>query len=57
MKGCWNCVYLDYYEKDGYEDSSSEGYYCDKRDDEPHNKFKTFPCNKTLKCHSEYKGR
>ncbi len=44
---CWNCKYLEYYEKECYEDSSPEGYYCDYRDTEH---FKTFPCNRRLKC-------
>lgn len=45
--GCYKCRYLEYYEKDGFEDSSPEGYYCKIRDVEH---FKTFPCNRMLKC-------
>lgn len=30
-KNCHNCKNLDYYEKDGYEDWSDEGYFCQKR--------------------------
>ncbi len=48
--GCWGCKYLEYYEKDGFEDFSSEGYYCSKRDDDPQDKFKVFPCERLLKC-------
>ena len=55
LKGCWNCAYLDYYEKDGYEDSSQSGYYCNSRDDEPHLKFKEFPSSREMKCNSNNK--
>jgi hypothetical protein len=31
-KNCYSCKYLDYYEKDGYEDSSPEGFMCEGRE-------------------------
>lgn len=33
-KNCYNCIHLDYYSKEFYEDNSPEGYFCNKRDDE-----------------------
>lgn len=45
-KGCWICDYLDYYE--AYpEESSPSGWMCNYKEVEH---FKTFPCNRRLKC-------
>jgi hypothetical protein len=30
-KNCYNCKHLDYYDKESYEDSSPEGYFCNGR--------------------------
>ncbi len=45
--GCWNCKYLEYYEKDSYESSAIEGWFCNWRDVDD---FKDFPCKRKLKC-------
>ena len=47
ITGCYKCIHLSYYEKDGYEDSSEERYFCNKRETEH---FKKFPCERILKC-------
>lgn len=31
-RNCENCTHLDYYQKDGYEDSSCEGFFCGIRE-------------------------
>jgi len=46
--GCWNCEYLDYFEKDSYESYGSEGWMCDWNENAEN--FKTFPCKRKLKC-------
>ena len=48
--GCWNCKYLEYYEKDSYESMDEEGWFCGWRNDERYEKFKDFPCKRKLKC-------
>ena len=48
--GCWSCVYLDWYEKECYECNEESGYVCDFREPDDIEKFKTFPCNRKLKC-------
>ena len=45
--GCWLCDYLDYYEKECFEDSSEEGWCCGFKEVEH---FKEFPCKRKLKC-------
>lgn len=47
--GCWGCKHLEWWEADP-ESFESSGYYCGNRDDEPHIKFKVFPCERKLKC-------
>ena len=48
--GCWRCKHLDFFESD-FEDSSESGYMCNYRD--AVDEFKTFPCNRKLKCFVE----
>ncbi len=49
-KGCLSCFHLQY-EPVLHEYPLEGGYfYCDKRDDEPEEKFKTWPAKRKLKC-------
>lgn len=49
-KGCWSCKHLEYFSKDNYESSDTEGWFCNKRDEEETDKFVDFPCQRKLKC-------
>lgn len=31
-KNCLNCIYLDYFEKEGFESYDDSGYLCEKRE-------------------------
>ena len=45
--GCWKCKHLDFHEE-YYTEPSGSGYICSFR--EVVGEFKTFPCNRKLKC-------
>ena len=47
--GCWLCKKLDYIEEDSLSGmpGPNSGWACEKREVEY---FKTFPCNRKLKC-------
>ena len=49
ITGCWKCRHIEWIDDDS-EASPNSGYFCNKRNDEPHVKFKVFPCNRMLKC-------
>lgn len=52
-KGCWICKHLTWWES-GYEEVGDSGYYCVYREVE---EFKTFPCNRKLKCQQKNEAK
>ena len=46
--GCWNCKYLEYFEKDSYESIGYDGWGCEANENAE--SFKDFPCKRKLKC-------